>query len=103
MATGEKARLFGDIEYAARNWKYARRVIVKAEHSRRGSNPRFVVTNLQGAAQALYSECRGCCADDGWHINVFHVISFFHMEYVANDKFTCREPYANLVKRNVEI
>jgi len=31
-------------------------VIVKAEHSRRGSNPRFVVTNLQGATQALYDD-----------------------------------------------
>jgi len=54
--TGEKVRLFGDIEYAAHSWKYTRRVIVKAEHSRRGSNPRFVVTNLEGAAQALYDD-----------------------------------------------
>lgn len=56
LATGEKVRLFGDIEYAARSWKYTRRVIVKAEHSRRGSNPRFVVTNLSGAAQELYDD-----------------------------------------------
>ena len=56
LATGEKARLFGDIEYAARSWKYARRVIVKAEHSRRGSNPRFLVTNLEEDAQELYDD-----------------------------------------------
>jgi hypothetical protein len=56
LATGEKVRLFGDVEYAARSWKYARRVIVKAEHSRRGRNPRFVVTNLAGAAQELYDD-----------------------------------------------
>ena len=56
LTTGEKVRLFGDIEYAARSWKYARRVIAKAEHSRRGSNPRFVVTNLAGAAQELYDD-----------------------------------------------
>lgn len=56
LVTGEKVRLFGDIGYAAKSWKYARRVIVKAEHGRRGRNPRFVVTNLQGDAQELYDD-----------------------------------------------
>ena len=51
---GEKQRLFGDVEYAARSWKYARRVIVKAEHSGRGGNPRFVVTNIAGDEKELY-------------------------------------------------
>ena len=45
IATGQKQRLFGEFQYAAGSWKYQRRVIVKAEHNRRGSNPRFVVTN----------------------------------------------------------
>jgi len=35
-------------------------VLVKAEHTARGSYPRFVVTNLEGAAQTLYDE--GYCA-----------------------------------------
>ena len=56
QTTGKKVRLFGDVEYAAQSWKYARRVIVKAEHSRRGSNPRFVVTNLAGDTQELYDD-----------------------------------------------
>ena len=56
LATGEKVRLFGDIDYAAGSWRYARRVIVKAEHSRRGRNPRFVVTNLEGDAKELYDD-----------------------------------------------
>lgn len=56
QTTGEKVRLFGNMEYAAQSWKYTRRVIVKAEHSRRGSNPRFVVTNLKGDAQELYDD-----------------------------------------------
>ena len=30
--------------------------IAKAEHTAQGSNPRFVVTNLEGGAQALYDE-----------------------------------------------
>lgn len=54
--TGEKQRLFGSIEYAATTWDKPRRVIVKAEHSRLGSNPRYVVTNLPGDEQELYDK-----------------------------------------------
>ena len=51
---GEKQRLFSEVRYAAQTWDTPRRVIVKAEHSARGSNPRFVVTNLTGNAQRIY-------------------------------------------------
>ena len=53
-ATGEKQRLFSETMYAAKSWDKKRRVIMKAEHSRQGRNPRYVVTNLQGDPQALY-------------------------------------------------
>jgi len=56
MATGEKQRLFADVVYAARTWDQPRRVIAKAEHGELGSNPRFVVTNLDGEAQTLYDD-----------------------------------------------
>ena len=45
---------FSEVRYAAQTWDTPRRVIVKAEHSARGSNPRFVVTNLTGNAQRIY-------------------------------------------------
>ena len=51
---GEKARLFGWIDYAAGTWDRKRRVIAKAEHGSKGANPRFVVTTLEGAARELY-------------------------------------------------
>ena len=51
---GEKQRLFSEVRYAAQTWDTPRRVIVKAEHSARGSIPRFVVTNLTGNAQRIY-------------------------------------------------
>ena len=54
QASGQKQRLFTSIEYAAASWDRARRVIVKAEHSWQGSNPRYVVTNLEGDPQELY-------------------------------------------------
>jgi len=46
-ATGKAARVFKDFSYRTRkSWSRSRRVIGKAEHLRKGSNPRFVVTNL---------------------------------------------------------
>ena len=52
--TGQKQRLFGEMRYGAATWEVERRVIVKAEHSSRGKNPRFVVTNISGEAGDLY-------------------------------------------------
>jgi hypothetical protein len=54
--TGQPQRIFGSFAYAAGTWDRRRRVIVKAEHSDQGTNPRFVVTNVPGEPQALYDE-----------------------------------------------
>ena len=52
--TKEKARLFDDVYYAAKSWKKPRRLIMKAEWLKKGSNPRFLVTNLETEPQELY-------------------------------------------------
>jgi hypothetical protein len=52
--TGEKQRLFGDLNYAAGTWDRQRRVVARIEHTAKGDNPRYVVTSLQGDAQMLY-------------------------------------------------
>jgi hypothetical protein len=52
--TGEKARLFDDVYYAARTWDAPRRMVMKAEWLPKGANPRFVVTNLDLPPQELY-------------------------------------------------
>jgi len=52
--TGQKQRLFGEVQYAAETWDRSRRVIIKAEHGGQGANPRFLVTNLTGEPQHLY-------------------------------------------------
>lgn len=54
--TQDKQRHFASIAYAAQSWDRSRRVIAKAEHSGQGSNPRFVVTTLEGDPQALYDD-----------------------------------------------
>lgn len=53
-ATLEKQRLFDDFLYSANSWNEQRRIIVKAEHTSKGENPRFVVTNLSDDSRFLY-------------------------------------------------
>jgi hypothetical protein len=52
--TQEKQRLFGEFHYAAKTWKNKLRVIARIEHSDKGANPRYIVSNLEGDAQYLY-------------------------------------------------
>ena len=58
-ATGRTAHLYGETRYAAKQWSRKRRIVMKAEvvrHPGRDpkNNPRFVVTNLPDAPQAVY-------------------------------------------------
>jgi len=59
-ASGQTEHLYGETRYAARKWPRKRRVIIKAEvvrHPGRDpkNNPRFVVTNLADAPEAVYA------------------------------------------------
>jgi hypothetical protein len=59
-ATGQTTPLFGETRYAAKSWGRKRRVIMKAEvvqYPGRAprKNPRFVVTNLTRAPEAVYA------------------------------------------------
>jgi hypothetical protein len=58
--TGKASRVFKDFSYRTlKSWAHDRRVIGKAEHLEKGSNPRFVVTSLSAdefAAQPLYEQ-----------------------------------------------
>jgi hypothetical protein len=59
-ASGQAARRFKDFLWATRDsWSRRRRVVGKAEHTPKGSNPRFVVTSLTQQdhdARALYED-----------------------------------------------
>jgi hypothetical protein len=47
VQTGRAARVYKDFRYCTRkSWTCARRVVGKAEHLAKGSNPRFVVTSI---------------------------------------------------------
>ena len=59
-ATGQASRMFKDFTYQTRkSWSRERRVVGKAEHLAKGSNPRFVVASLSAEelnARALYED-----------------------------------------------
>ena len=54
--TGRKQRRFHEMYYAAGTWDKRRRIIVKAEHTAQGSNPRYLVTNLKAQPKYLYDQ-----------------------------------------------
>lgn len=58
--TGRSARVFKDFSYQTlKSWSRSRRVVGKAEHLRKGANPRFVVTSLSAEefdARTLYED-----------------------------------------------
>jgi hypothetical protein len=54
--TGQPQRIFGSFAYAAGSWDRSRRVIVKAEHTAQGPNPRYVVANVPGDPRELYED-----------------------------------------------
>jgi len=56
-STGRASRVFASFPYRTRkSWSCSRRVIAKAEHLDKGSNPRFIVTSLEGSEKELYEE-----------------------------------------------
>lgn len=58
--TNRPARIFEDLEYRTLDtWSRARRVVGKAEHLRKGANPRFIVTSFdleRWPARELYED-----------------------------------------------
>ena len=54
--TGNTVRQFHQFHYGAGTWNRERKVIGKAEVTEKGTNPRFIVTNLKGNPQRLYDE-----------------------------------------------
>jgi len=54
--TGQKQRAIHEFGYAAGSWNIERRLVTRLEFGTQGTNPRFVVTNLDLPAETLYDE-----------------------------------------------
>jgi hypothetical protein len=54
--TQAKQRLIRQFTYAARSWGHERRLVTRLEFGSQGTNPRFIVTNLDRPAEELYDQ-----------------------------------------------
>jgi hypothetical protein len=83
-----KVRRYGEFAYAAATWSTPRRVIARVEASDRGTDSRFVVTNLTGTPRWLYKAVY--CAR-GQTENLIKA----HKVHLASDRTSCRRATAN--------
>ena len=83
-----KCRRYGDLRYAAASWKLERRVVARVEASQRGTDSRFVVTNIAGAPDWLYETVY--CAR-GQAENLIKA----HKRHLASDRTSCTKATAN--------
>jgi Transposase DDE domain group 1 len=84
----DKVRRFGEFRYAAKTWTAERRVIARVEASDRGTDSRFVVTNLRGTPRWLYEVVY--CAR-GQAENLIKA----HKRHLASDRTSCSKATAN--------
>jgi hypothetical protein len=84
----EKVRRYAEFAYAAKTWGVERRVIARVEASDRGSDSRFVVTNLRGTPRWLYEVVY--CARGGAE-NLVKA----HKRHLASDRTSCSKATAN--------
>jgi hypothetical protein len=89
-AEGEAARVrrHAGLAYAAKSWGVERRVIARVEASDKGTDSRFVVTNLRGTPRWLY-EVAYCAR--GQAENLVKA----HKRHLASDRTSCTKATAN--------
>jgi Transposase DDE domain group 1 len=83
-----KVRRYGEFLYAAKTWATERRVIARVEASDRGSDSRFVVTNLRGTPRWLY-EAAYCARGQAENLVKAHKL------HLASDRTSCSKATAN--------
>ena len=83
----KNAASVGEFAYAARTWPVERRVIARVEASPKGSDSRFIVTNLKGAPRWLYESVY--CARGQAKLIKAHKLHF------ASDRTSCTSATAN--------
>jgi hypothetical protein len=84
----DKVRRYGEFAYAAKTWGVERRVIARVEASGRGSDSRFIVSNLAGAPRWLY-EAVYCARGRVENLVKAHKI------HLASDRTSCTRATAN--------
>jgi hypothetical protein len=83
-----KVRRYGEFAYAAKTWHVERRVIARVEASDRGTDSRFVVTNITGTPRWLY-EVVYCSRGQAENLVKAHKV------HLASGRTSCSKATAN--------
>jgi hypothetical protein len=83
-----KVRRYAEFAYAAKTWSVERKVIARVEASDRGTDSRYIVTNLRGTPRWLYEVVY--CAR-GQAENLVKA----HKRHLASDRTSCTRATAN--------
>ncbi len=83
-----KVRRYASFFYAAKTWSGPRRVILRAEASYRGVDPRFVVTNVDARPKLLYEKMY--CSRGAVELMIKE-----HKRHLQSDRTSCHRFEAN--------
>lgn len=86
--SGGKVRRYASFFYAAKTWSHPRRVILRAEASRRGIDPRYVVTNVSARPKLLYEKIY--CSRGAVELMIKE-----HKRHLQSDRTSCHKFEAN--------
>ena len=82
-------KLFSEFNYQAQSWSQPRRIIVKAEYTKKGANTRFIVTNLtHNNCKFIYNTIY--CGRGNMELNIKE-----HKNHLASDRTSCTSFQAN--------
>lgn len=82
-------KLFTEFEYQAQSWSLPRRIIVKAEYTKKGANTRFIVTNLTHNNRKFIHQTIYC----GHGTSELYIKE--HKNHLASDRTSCSSFIAN--------
>ena len=85
----EPIKLFGEFSYQAKSWTNTQRVIFKAEHNDKGSNTRFIVTNLVNNNRHMIYQTIYCGR------GAMELMIKEHKNHLRSDKTSCSSFQAN--------
>jgi len=84
----EKVRRYGEFRYAAKSWHVERRIVARVEASDRGTDSRFIATNLAGTPRWLYKAVY-CARGQAENLVKAHKV------HLASDRTSCTKATAN--------
>ena len=86
---GQPVKLFTEFEYQAGSWASPQRVICKVEHNEKGSNIRFIITNLINSRIRMIYETIYCGRGS------MELMIKEHKNHLRSDKTSCHNFKAN--------